>query len=267
MGQLSKTQGFDYGQIEDKDVRGKLTYFAGTIKKKKIAGTALMLEIGVDLMGAQAVMANHSNGLFVRWLESECDYSKSTAYNFISAAKVFGTFQLANSWTTLTICARINDTAMYLLAANNCPPPATEQALKLLKQGKSVTHKLAKQLISKYTVTAESSPQPPQAADSSQASDSPQAAEPAGETEAIEEEKEPEPWEEFAGEHEAALQHLTAAISCINRIEKRGEEAAYLAPVMTRIKTDYKALRGTITSNCPVGMKGGEIQTKVMERK
>ena len=62
---------FDYSQIKDEDARGKLTYFAGSIKKKKIAGTALMLEIGADLMAAQGVMANHSNGVFVSWLELE----------------------------------------------------------------------------------------------------------------------------------------------------------------------------------------------------
>ena len=265
MGQLAKTQGFDYSQIEDKDVRGKLTYFAGAIKKKKIAGTALILEIGADLSGAQEVMSDHSNGIFVRWLELECDYSKSQAYRFISAAKVFGSFQLSQRWKT-----EINDTAMYLLAANNCPQPATEEALKLLKEGKPVTHKLAKELISKYTVPAASPTQssqpsdPTHTTDTTQEADSTQPSEPTLE---VIEESEPELWEQFAAKHAEALNHLTQAIKAINWIESQGESAAYLVPIMTRIKTDYKALRGTIFSNCPVREKAGKIVTKVQERK
>jgi len=81
-------------------------------------------------------------------------------------------------------------------------------------------------------------------------------------------EAEPDPlWKQFAAKHADALNHLTQAISAMNWIEKRGEAAAYLAPVITRIRTDYKQLRGTISQNCPSGEKGGEIVTKVQERK
>ena len=159
---------------------------------------------------------------------------------------------------------------MYLLAASNCPQAATEEAFKLLKQGKSVTKKLAKELISKYTVTAESSTQSTQPADSTQTFDSTQDADstqpPEPSLEVIEE-SEPELWEQFAAKHAEALNYLTQAIKAINWIEKQGEPAKYLAPVLTRIRTDYKALRGTISQNCPAGEKGGEILTKVQERK
>ena len=80
--------------------------------------------------------------------------------------------------------------------------------------------------------------------------------------------EEPEPlWQQFAAKHADALNHLTQAISAINWIEKHGIDAKYLTPVITRIRTDYKQLRGTISQNCPTGEKGGEIRTKVMERK
>ena len=200
-----------------------------------------MLEIGADLLAAQEVMANQKNGVFLSWLDLECDYSKSTAYRFISAARVFGNI-ITSQFGTLS------DSAMYLLAANNCPHPATEEALKLSKQGKPVTHKIAKQLI----------------ANSTQPADSRQIAEPT--LEPIEE-PEPELWEQFAAKHDEALNHLTQAIKAMNWIEKQGDSAAYLVPVMTRIQTDYKALRGTIFSNCPVNEKAGKIVTKVQERK
>lgn len=74
-------------------------------------------------------------------------------------------------------------------------------------------------------------------------------------------------WKQCAGRHADALNHLTQAIKAINWIEKQGEAAAYLAPVITRIRTDYKTLRGTISQNCPAGEKAGKIVTKVMERK
>ncbi len=82
------------------------------------------------------------------------------------------------------------------------------------------------------------------------------------------EEDESEPlWQQFAAKHVDALNHLTQAIKAMNWIEKQGKSAAYLLPVMTRIQTDYKALRGTIFSNCPVDEKAGKIVTKVQERK
>jgi len=74
-------------------------------------------------------------------------------------------------------------------------------------------------------------------------------------------------WEQFAAKHAEVLKHLTQAKSCINSIFAEGESAAYLQPVRTRIDTDYRALRGTIFSNCPSGEEGGEIVTKVQERK
>lgn len=79
---------------------------------------------------------------------------------------------------------------------------------------------------------------------------------------------EPEPlWQQFAAKHADALKHLTQAMKAIKWIEKQGEDASYLAAVITRIKSDYKTLRGTISSNCPVGMSDGKIRTKVQERK
>ena len=81
-------------------------------------------------------------------------------------------------------------------------------------------------------------------------------------------EDDPEPlWKQFAAKHADALNHLTQAMKAITWIENQGESAAYIQPVITRIKTDYKQLRGTISSNCPVGEKGGKIKTKIMERK
>lgn len=90
--------------------------------------------------------------------------------------------------------------------------------------------------------------------------------EPSGNGE-VADEPEVELWETFAEKHNEALNHLTAAMKAITWIEKHEADAAYLQPVITRIRTDYKALRGTISQNCPTGVKGGEIQTKVMERK
>lgn len=81
------------------------------------------------------------------------------------------------------------------------------------------------------------------------------------------EEPELELWQQFAAKHAEALNHLTKAIKAIAWIEKHGEESQYIQPVITRIKSDYKQLRGTIAANCPVCMNDGRIRTKVMVRK
>lgn len=74
-------------------------------------------------------------------------------------------------------------------------------------------------------------------------------------------------WQQFAGKHADALNHLTQAMKAINWIEKQGEDSQYIQPVINRIKSDYKQLRGTIYSNTPVGMKGEKVVTRFMERK
>lgn len=231
---------FDYGQIEDKDIRSKLQYFAGTIKAKNTKGISIVFEIGADLMAAQEVLANCKNGIFLGWIAEEFGFSRRTAYNFISATKVFGDQNI--------LCNSCTVSALYLLAADGCPAKATEEGLKLLKSGKLVTQKLAKELIAKNTIAAESEPVED------------------GEVES-DEEPELEKWEQLAEKHATALNHLTQAKKCINWIFEQGEDAAYLAPVKTRIETDYKNLRGTISQNRPVGEKHGKIVTKVQDRR
>lgn len=150
--------GFDYQQIEDEDTRGKLVYYGGSIRKKRGGAISLMLEIGADLMAAQDLLANYKTGVFGSWLAAEFDLSQRSAYRMIAAAKVFGGNILCHSGT-------ISDTALYLLSEEKCPEPAKNEALDLIKAGKSVNKKIAKNLIAKYTVDAEFEPlEPPKVA-------------------------------------------------------------------------------------------------------
>lgn len=142
---MAKTElieaGFTYADL-DTDTAGKLRCLANEINrlKEKLAGSALA--IGERLVIAQEQLAKHSGGRFLQFIEFECGYSKSTAYNYMAAFKVFG---------SLPTVGRLEDSAMYALAQNGTPENALKEVLKLTDKGVKVTQKQAKEIIKKHT--------------------------------------------------------------------------------------------------------------------
>lgn len=141
---MSKTEliaGFSYESM-DKDVAGKLRNLANRLQglKEKLAGH--ILEIGETITIAHEQFAKQKTGEFLKWVEFEAGYSKSSAYNYMSAFRVFG---------NVPNFGRIEDSAMYALAQNNTPENALKEALKLADKGVKITHKQAKEIIKKHT--------------------------------------------------------------------------------------------------------------------
>lgn len=158
------TANFDYSTIEDKDVKGKLINIEGRIKKRWAGVVSSIIETGGDLSAARSVLADHKNGTFVRWLEDACGFSERTAYNYMNAFDRFGSFATV---------AKLEDTAMYALAAPSTPEKAVAEAKKLADKGVQVTAKLAKELIAKHQPKSDPSKPTPTSSNGSAKHDEP----------------------------------------------------------------------------------------------
>ncbi len=138
--ELVEVDAFNYALI-DKDQAAKLRYCAGEIQKLKTTAAASMMSIGEMLCIAHDQLASHSGGTFQKWIESECGFSKRTAYNYMATFKVFG---------SCATVAQLEDSAMYALAQNGTPENARIEVLKLADKGVRITQKQAKEIIKKH---------------------------------------------------------------------------------------------------------------------
>lgn len=141
---MAKTElvevGFSYAGM-DKEAEAKLRYCAKQLQglKKALAGN--VLSIGETIAIAHEQFANRGTGSFLKWVEFEGGFSKSSAYNYMAAFKVFG---------DVPTVGRIEDGAMYALAQNGTPEKALKEVLKLADKGVNVTQKQAKGIIKKH---------------------------------------------------------------------------------------------------------------------
>lgn len=132
--------GFSYKDM-DKETAGKLQHFAKVLQGLKNTLAGDVMKIGETIAIAHEQFANQGNGNFLKWVEFEAGFSKSSAYNYMLAYKVFG---------DVPNVGRIEDSAMYALAQNDTPEKARKEVLKLTDSGVKVTHRQAKAIIKKY---------------------------------------------------------------------------------------------------------------------
>lgn len=132
--------GFSYKDM-DKEAVGKLQHCAKVLQGLKNALAGDVLKIGEIIAIAHEQFANQGTGNFLKWVEFEAGFSKSSAYNYMLAYKVFA---------NVPNVGRIEDSALYVLAQNDTPEKARKEVLKLTDSGVKVTHKQAKAIIKKY---------------------------------------------------------------------------------------------------------------------
>lgn len=137
---MSEIVEFDYSLVT-KDVEKQLLVCAAAIRKHCETHVASALDIGKKLSEARAMLDNETS--FKTWVERECGFSRSTAYNYIAAHANFG---------GCPTVGHIEVSAMYQLAKS---AEAKKEALKLAKKGIPVTQELAKELV------ADCRPEPP----------------------------------------------------------------------------------------------------------
>jgi hypothetical protein len=95
------------------------------------------IKIGENIL---AVKAQLKHGQFGKWLETEFQWSRRTAYNYITAFESFG--NCAN-FAQLDFAT----SALYSLAKSSTPEAARQEALKRAAQGERITSSKARKII------------------------------------------------------------------------------------------------------------------------
>lgn len=229
---------FTYEGI-DKGAEAKLRYCAKEVNKLKATVATSAIAIGEMLIIAHEALAKHKSGTFQKWIETECGFSKSSAYNYMAAARVFG------------ICPTVGqfeDGAMYALAQNGTPEKALKEVLRLTDKGVKITEKKAKEIIKKHKEQAEA-----------------EAPEDEDEDEEEEEEKEPEveeepTLEEICDEANKTIESFCRAI--VKQFEKDvprlpwTEDSGRIDSALASLKAGLTTLRGAKSVVCPACVEG-----------
>lgn len=137
---------FDYSQVTAEE-KAELIYYEGQISQIRERVATDILLLGKQFHGAQQTLANHGDGTFGAYIDSQ-GITRRSAYRAIEAFNAFG---------DCATVAQIETSAMYALASND---KAKKQALKLVDKGVKVTQAMAKELIEKATPKARAGSNP-----------------------------------------------------------------------------------------------------------
>ena len=120
---------------------------AKRIDEAKQSAIKSILDIGENLAEVQKKLANHGNGVFNKWIEQRCGFTRQSAYRYIGVHETFG-----NCNTVLQTC---DARALYRLSSVSCPEAATKKAIRLAQKGEQISDSRAKEIIEEFTVEAE----------------------------------------------------------------------------------------------------------------
>lgn len=123
---------------------GEVRDLQSVMRRKNVECVA---KIGEILIECRERLANHKNGTFIRWCETEFGITSSAAYRSIQV------FQLATYYPTVGQYIELG--AAYAIAEKTCPETAKTEVLKLAERGKVVTQSLAKRIIEKHKPSTE----------------------------------------------------------------------------------------------------------------
>jgi len=133
MNELNRNQvktNFDYENLEV-EKRIVVQQRTGEIKERLKRSAQDIWEIGQKLADVRSRL---KHGQFEAWLKAEFNWSRRTAYNFIS---VYETFDQCANLAQLDIAT----SALYLLAAPSTPETIKEEYIQRAQKGETITHK------------------------------------------------------------------------------------------------------------------------------
>lgn len=130
---------FDYNTL-DSETRIVVQQRTGEIRELMRNTAENIMRVGEKLLEVQVKLGN---GQFDSWLQTEFDWSRRTAYNFISVHKRFrGRADFAQ--------IDVATSALYLLAAPSTPDSAVDEILERAEVGEQITHSAAKQTVTDH---------------------------------------------------------------------------------------------------------------------
>ena len=134
---LAESEGEDKARrLADRNkVDADLRDHATAIMALKAKSIECILKIGEHLEAAHQTLAGAGrDGCFHPWVEAHCGFSRSTAYNYLAAFRVF---------KKCPTVGHFDVKAIYLLSADSCPEGATKAAIRKSKDGTHITHTMA----------------------------------------------------------------------------------------------------------------------------
>ncbi len=129
---------FNY-QVLDSQKRDEIEQATVAIRERLRKAARDIWEIGRMLNDVQSKL---QRGQFDEWIEAEFDWSRRTAYKFISVYKRFD-----NSVNLEEI--NIATSALYLLAAESTPEKIRQKFIQKAKEGEKVTHQQVLKIVKK----------------------------------------------------------------------------------------------------------------------
>ncbi len=141
MGKELAAQVFDYSTL-DKAVKGKLIALAGQVKREKAKHATSGMAIGESISEAHDLLAGDGrDGTFANWVELECGFGRTTAYNYMWTWRRFGKCSSLEHFT---------QEALYALASPKTPETAVNEAVKLADKGVYVNKERADEILGKF---------------------------------------------------------------------------------------------------------------------
>ena len=133
--ELARTQ-FDYGDAGAKEVkRCEAAIERIDAKQRRMAND--IVAIGKELL---AVKASLPHGLFGGWLAHHFGWSHKTACRMMEAAQTFGKIDNLSNLT-------IDQSALYLLASDQCDDDTRQELLERAEQGERITHEMVRRAL------------------------------------------------------------------------------------------------------------------------
>jgi hypothetical protein len=128
---------FDYGAL-DSETRIVVQQRTTEIKALMKRAASDIIEIGQKLI---EVKARLGHGHFGGWLESEFEWHRNTANNFMRVAEKFTNFVNLDGFAP---------SALYLLAAPSTPETARNEAIERAEAGEAITHQAAREIADRH---------------------------------------------------------------------------------------------------------------------
>lgn len=117
----------------------QLEKFAEAVEAGKLNTIDGMIQIGEAVRGARDLTAAAGcKGKFSEWVETRCQFSRTTAYQYIA---------IADNFSNCKVTLRFQDGTISALAKSE---PAAKEAKQLASSGKTITPELAKKLLDKH---------------------------------------------------------------------------------------------------------------------
>ncbi|MEM8829559.1 MAG: DUF3102 domain-containing protein [Cyanobacteria bacterium P01_G01_bin.19] len=148
--QSTKIANFNYQDLHPQQ-RSEIEQATAAIRERLRKAAQDIWEIGRMLSEVQSQL---QRGQFDDWIKSEFDWSRRTAYKFISVYKRFD-----NSINLEEV--NIATSALYLLAAESTPEEVREEFIQKAQEGQKVTHQQVLRVVKKAKAESTKNPHEP----------------------------------------------------------------------------------------------------------